>query len=690
MGLRHTIGIAAPVVIGALRGDAPGGMIAGIGALNVAVGDGADPYVFRMQRMLAASLLCAVAVTAGGIAGGTYVVSAILAASAFAAGMMPALGQAEADIGTIVLVTLIVFSAKPLPSQQAIRSGLLALGGGLWQTALGLALWPLRKYEPERTTLAALYRELSRAAAEDAQIGEAPPASRESTAAQESLASLDPGGSVDAERYLALLSQAERIRLSLMALTRLRMRIRGEAGGDAVIRPLEHFAKLTSEALGLVVDSLSGAPQKSGADLSPAMERLAHELRAAQKNCPQEAAPMAADACAQVQALGGQLRMVLAMAAQTTVRGRAAFERVEAARPRKLQFTSAMATLAANLRLDSAAFRHALRLAVCVTVGEIVPRELGWVRPYWVPMTVALVLKPDFTTTFSRGLQRLLGTLAGLLIATALVHSIHPTPLKEIVLVTVFAFVLRTFGPANYGILAIGVTGLVVFLFAVAGVSAAQVVVARGLDTLAGGAIALLAYRLWPTWERTQAADALAGMLDAYRAYFRSVAEAYANPNGIGAALERTRLAARRARSRLEESVSKMRAEPATGAQEGAQYARVLADSHRLIHAVMSLEAGLASRQAPRREEFRKFAEDVDLTLYYLAEGLRSRTQHPVTAADLPDLRADHGRLVEAGDASVPRYALVNVETDRVVNSLNTLTGEILPMIPGASGSGSG
>jgi hypothetical protein len=44
----------------------------------------------------------------------------------------------------------------------------------------------------------------------------------------------------------------------------------------------------------------------------------------------------------------------------------------------------------------------------------------------------------------------------------------------------------------------------------------------------------------------------------------------------------------------------------------------------------------------------------------------------------LPDLREDHHALRQSGDPHVDRYALVNVETDRMVNSLNTLAGHVL------------
>ena len=683
MGLRNTIGFVLPVVIGAAMGHAAAGMIAGIGALNVAVADGADPYVHRARRLLIASVLCSLAVMVGATARGTYVTPVILAAGAFAAGMMVAVGLAATDIGTIALVTLIVFSALPLPSQQALPSGLCALGGGLFQTALVLALWPLRRTMPERRALSELYLALARAAAASSPATEAPPASRESTEAQQSLAALDARDSIEAERYLALLSQAERIRLALLSLARLRARIGRESGTEDVTGMLDRCAVLTSQALQQVSESIRrGDSANPSPELAQEITQLAENLRLASRASSTPVSAMLADARFQVDALAGQLRAVLELSAHTTGRGRAEFERREAAHPWKLHLGGTRSALAASLHLKAGPFRHAVRLAVCIAIAEIVARGLHWNRPYWVPMTIALILKPDYTTTLSRGLQRLLGTLIGLIVATALFHVLNPPLGVQIAFMTLFAFVMRAYGAANYGVLAIAVTALIVFLFAVEGVPPSEVILSRGLDTLAGGAIALLAYRLWPTWERTQVPEAVAGMLDSYRAYFQAVRDAYlSQQDDAGAALERTRLAARIARSNLEASIARMRAEPGNLAGRIAAFDRILANSHRFIHAVMSLEAGLfTSRAVPARDALRPFSNDVDITLYYLAAGLRGAA---ITASDFPDLREDYHALLEAGDLRIQHYALVNIEADRIVNSLNTMAVEILQFIAG-------
>jgi hypothetical protein len=93
----------------------------------------------------------------------------------------------------------------------------------------------------------------------------------------------------------------------------------------------------------------------------------------------------------------------------------------------------------------------------------------------------------------------------------------------------------------------------------------------------------------------------------------------------------------------------------------------------------MALEAGLfRSQPVPPRPQFATFANNVDSTLYFLAAYLRGV---PVKSGDLPDLREDHRALVQSGAAHAGRYELVNVESDRVTNSLNTLSMELIQWV---------
>src|SRR5947208_584931 len=165
IGLRNAIGVALPLAIG-LAVHAPGtGLLAATGALNVAFSDSHVPYIQRARRMLAASAVVGIGVFSGAVCAGNHALTFVIATGwAFATGMLVALDQAAADLGAISLITLLVFSTSPMRPEQALLAGVVAVTGGVLQTALSVALWPLRRYTPERRALAELFRGLAASA----------------------------------------------------------------------------------------------------------------------------------------------------------------------------------------------------------------------------------------------------------------------------------------------------------------------------------------------------------------------------------------------------------------------------------------------------------------------------------------------------------------------------------------------
>ena len=242
-----------------------------VGALNVSFSDGSDPYLHRARRMLAASLCCSLAVFIGGLAGHNHAAAALLAAAfAFAAGMMVAVGQVgdghwHGYAGHVCGVF------RPADDSEAGAGGRTARAGGRPATdgflAGALAVAPVRA-GASRAGRALFGTGPSRRRARPAT--EAPPASAESTEAQAALASLGGDHSVPAERHLALLSQAERMRLALLTLARLRNRLEREHPGDAAAARLDEALALSSGQLTAIAESLlSGSPAAVSDQLSP-------------------------------------------------------------------------------------------------------------------------------------------------------------------------------------------------------------------------------------------------------------------------------------------------------------------------------------------------------------------------------------------------------------------------------------
>jgi uncharacterized membrane protein YccC len=680
MALRNTIGVILPLIAGYALEMPRGGLAMATGALNAAYSDGSDPYAQRAKRMLASTTWCSVAVLLGGLTGHHNLTSvSIVLAWTFVAGMLVALGTTAADVGVISTVMLVVYAAQPLTPGQAASSALLTLAGGLLQTGLSVALWPVQRYEPERRALGALFLAVARAARAPATAAKSPPATQESVQAQNTLAGLSRNDSMEAIRYRSLLDQAERIRLSVTVIARLRLRLERESSDHAAIEILDRYLENAAKLLDDLGESLlTGKPLENERDrllLSVALANQLHEGNSGERGT--FAAAVAQNARRQMDALSGQLRAAIDLASRTTPEGQAAFEKAEARQPLRLRFSGVAATLRGNLNLQSAAFRHAVRLAVCVAVGDAAGRMFESQRSYWIPMTIVLVLKPEFTTTFSRGILRIVGTIAGLVLATALFHFLPIHTATEIALIAVFTFLMRWAGPANYGIFGVTVSALIVLLLTITGISPRDVIHARGVNTVIGGVLALAAYAAWPTWEKAQVGELFAKLLEAYKKSLHLVTQGYLHPGTVSEKERgRARQQARTARSNLEASLDRVGAEPGVTPEQMSRWKAMLASSHRFAHALMAIEAGVPqTSDVPARREFGKFRDDVEKTLDLLAKILRGQR---VPEREFPDLREDHNRLVAAGDPQNARYALVNVEADRMTNSLDTLREQVL------------
>ncbi len=671
---RNALGVALPLFAGIALHSLSGGVVGALGALNVAYRDSDAPYIQRGRHMLLCSFLSGIAVFAGSVSGRSPALAVFVAGAwALVAGMMIALSAAASELGVLSLVLLLIYSASPQDPAHAALFGLYAFGGGLLQTLLSLALWPVHRYRPERRALADLYQELARAAvAPPRQADDAPAATNASVQAQISLATLDTDRSVESDRFRFLLSQAERIRLALLALRRLRARLLRESPESPELATLDSFLDVCSRMLASVAAALedkSTALRPPTSDLDVLSERLD-----AVPASHTAAAPLLRDLRFQMVALAGQLRAAQDLAVTSTAAGAADFERVESAKPWRLRLNGTLATLRANLNLQSAACRHAIRLAVCIAAGDALARGFSLRRAYWLPMTIALVLRSDFAATFSRGVLRLLGTFAGLIFATLLSHALPSNTLAPVLAITALAFIIRWAGPAHYGVAVTGITGVVVLLLSLSGAVPREVMAARLLNTTAGGLIALLAYWLWPTWERHQVADGLAAMLDAFRIYFQAVRDSLlAVPSKIDR--DRARVSARLARSNLEASIERASVEPGVSAERLALLSAILASTRRLARAMLAIEAAIGPASiAPAPPSFRTFADDTDLTLYYLAALLRGSA---ITPDLLPDLRADHSALRNSLVHAAQPHALLDTEADRLTNAVNTLSEEV-------------
>ncbi|MFF5503052.1 FUSC family protein [Streptomyces roseolus] len=260
-----------------------------------------------------------------------------------------------------------------------------------------------------------------------------------------------------------------------------------------------------------------------------------------------------------------------------------------------------VARMRAEARPGSAVLRHALRVSAVTAAGYLLGLVLPFGHGYWAPMTSVMVMRPDFSQTYSRSVARFGGTLVGVGLASAVVQTAHPGTYLSAGLAVLCAFGMYLLMRTGYAVSQVCVAAYVVFLLGMEGSGVTQTVRERVLLTLLGGLLAMLSYAVYPAWETPRLRGRLADWLTATGRYAAAVAARYADPAGPGSPdVREALLSARAARVAWQDALARATHEPVRhrglphAAAEGAGHA--IAEFGR---AAMLLEAHLPEHGAP-------------------------------------------------------------------------------------------
>src|SRR5690606_40249844 len=78
-----------------------------------------------------------------------------------------------------------------------------------------------------------------------------------------------------------------------------------------------------------------------------------------------------------------------------------------------------------NLSFKSNIFKHSLRLAVTVVLGYILGSVFVFQNPYWILLTIIVIMRPSYGLTKARSKDRIIGTFIGGALAAGMVLLIQ-------------------------------------------------------------------------------------------------------------------------------------------------------------------------------------------------------------------------------------------------------------------------
>jgi len=316
--------------------------------------------------------------------------------------------------------------------------------------------------------------------------------------------------------------------------------------------------------------------------------------------------------------------------------------------------------LRAHATPRSAVFRHAIRVALVTAADTALLVQLRLPHGIWLPLTSLTILQPEYGSTVTRAWHRTLGTIAGAVIAGALLAGVHGTAAYDaalgVLLFATFLVIRRNYG---YGITFL--TPIIILLISQRSLDPWLDLAERVVYTVAGAILALAAaYLLWPQWERDRLPDRLQRALQVLQRYLDEVLQGLGGTAVNPEVLASLRRQAELALANSEAGFQRLRAEPGARAELLGVAFALLVYVRRLCRHTIAL-----SLQHPERP---LSPEPLTRLRQLIAEAL-----------------GDLGRAVGEGRMPVPWPSLES-QLEELVSQLGPQTGGEASVAPGLLG----
>lgn len=526
-GIRGAIATIGPPIVMHLLG-ASGGSWIGLGGFLTTIADKGGAYRKRALLTMSTTIIGALAAAAGALLGADWRV-ALAATFLFVllSNYARVWGPDAATVGSLVTVLFVVSLASPAHSLHDVidRVSWLTIGG-VFSMFLSLIAWPVRVFQPARRATADAFASLSAAAGS---LGE--------------LARADSGNDV----FLRFQQQCSGVRTSVenARATLGAIRRAGESSRGARLLVATEAADQIFGTLLMLGDDIDAwreaqasislrQAERVAAGVALFCEKMAEFLvREFPARQAREAARRLVSSVRELETLRDQLasenadaRLQLLLRrfvtyAEGIIENSERRDVVPSTTPRESM--SLWRPIVDNFDRDSIVLRHALRAAVATSLAFAVATAMHLPRGYWMTLSVLVILQPYTDATVLKGLQRVVGTVAGGVLAALIGSAVHdPVILLGVIFVLTFTSLVLL--PVNYTLYSLFLTPTFVLL---AEVNAGDwhLVRVRIVNTLIGGAIALVAADiLWPRSERKQLPAAVAAALRTNARYLEAIA----------------------------------------------------------------------------------------------------------------------------------------------------------------------
>ncbi|HET6225405.1 MAG TPA: FUSC family membrane protein [Bacteroidia bacterium] len=238
-------------------------------------------------------------------------------------------------------------------------------------------------------------------------------------------------------------------------------------------------------------------------------------------------------------------------------------------------------TFFSNLNLSSNIFRYSLRVSIIMLVGYLLLRFLPVGHNYWILLTILVILKPAYSLTKKRNIQRLLGTFIGICVGAIILYFIK----NESILIAIMVLIMiaaYSYMRVNYlPFVALMTIYLLISFYLLKTDDFNRLMIDRFIDTAIGSVLAFIATRVIPPqWEKEQMASLIKKSIQANAYYFKYVTEAFTTQTMEVAYYKFLRKEAYVALANLSDAFQRMLSEPENKQHKGPEVYNLVVNSH--------------------------------------------------------------------------------------------------------------
>jgi uncharacterized membrane protein (TIGR01666 family) len=650
-GIRTTAGVMLPILTASYFGYLDVGIALGLGALCVSIADNTGPIHHRVNGMMAALILIFISTLITGFCMPyPWLLAVLIVLMGFAYSIIGVYGVRAAAVGVAGLLVMILSIDERYTNWEVVRNALLVAAGGLFYFTISLLLYRLRPYKLIEQALGDSLLSMSdylrtRAGFYDALVDydknykevleqQVLVHNKQSLVREMLFKTRDIVRESTHKSRILMMIFLDSVDLFERIMTsqkdyRLLHQLMDNSGLLPAFQTQIRLLSDELEKIGLALQE--GRISESREELESLLKKLEAEFVEV-RNATMDDSNI--EGFVSLRHILNSIKDIQSRI--LTIHRYTSFDKkIGAAFSRTVDYTKFVSPsdfniklLTNNLSIHSTIFRHSVRVALSLLAGYFLSRVLPFGHGYWILLTILVILKPAYSLTKQRNIERLTGTFFGALLGVGILWLIRDDRLLVTVMI-IGMIIAYSMVRIKYLVSVVAMTAyiLIAFHFLKPG-DFSEVLRDRLIDTFAGSVIAFIAtFAIPPKWEHEQIQELLEEAIEANARYFESISRLFI---GVALSNEVYKLSRKEAfvkLANLSDAFQRMLNEPKRQQKKVQLVHQMVVNNHMLASHIATLSS---YRKMAERYASEKFQPIISASLQHLQTAAELVKQQPL------------------------------------------------------------